>query len=46
MTRLGWWTLSGEQLLLMLKRVAAGEDPDLVYAEEYANAKIEKADNG
>lgn len=43
MTALGWWTLSGEQLLAMLKRVAAGEDPDMVYAEEYANARIERA---
>jgi hypothetical protein len=38
MTGLGWWTISGEALLAMLRRVADGEDPDLVYAEEYANS--------
>lgn len=35
---LGWWAISGEQLLGMLRLVAAGEDPDLVYAEEYAGS--------
>lgn len=38
---LGWWAISGEQLLDMLRRVAAGEDPDLVYAEEYAGGSHE-----
>lgn len=36
---LGYHVISGEELLTMLRRVAAGEDPDLVYAEEYANAE-------
>jgi hypothetical protein len=35
------WVLSGEELLVMLHRVADGEDPDMVYAEEYANAEHE-----
>lgn len=35
---LGYWAISGEAILAMLKRVANGEDPDLVYAEEYANS--------
>jgi hypothetical protein len=39
---LGWWSISGESLLFMLNRVADGEDPDIVYAEEYANAKREE----
>lgn len=39
---LGWWSISGEALLAMLRRVHDGEDPDLVYAEEYANAQIER----
>lgn len=39
---IGWWTISGEGLLAMLRRVAAGEDPDLVYAEEYANAHVDR----
>lgn len=38
---LGWWAISGEALLDMLRRVQAGEDPDLVYAEEYANTSHE-----
>lgn len=37
---LGWWTISGEALLDLLKRAHAGEDPDLLYAEEYANADV------
>lgn len=40
---MGWWVIDGESLLAMLKRVAEGEDPDLVYAEEYANSEIEQA---
>lgn len=35
---LGWWLVSGEDLLAVLRRVAAGDDPDLVFAECYANA--------
>lgn len=42
MSGLGWWSISGETLLEMLRRVAAGEDPDLVYAETYANCEIER----
>ena len=41
---LGWHVISGEQLLAMLRRVAAGESPDLVYAEEWANAEHEQID--
>lgn len=41
-TNLGWWTISGEGLLKMLRRVQAGEQPSLVYAEEYANCRIER----
>lgn len=35
-----WWSISQDALLAMLHRVAAGEDPDLVYAEEYVNADV------
>jgi len=42
MSEMGWWCISGEELLAALKRVQAGEDPDLVYAELYANSKVEK----
>lgn len=41
---LGWWTISGDCLIEMLRRVAAGEDPDLVYAEAYANSDHEHVD--
>lgn len=41
---LGWWAISGEQLLAMLHRVRAGEDPDLVYAEEFVNGHHDEAD--
>lgn len=39
--KLGWWAISGEALLDMLHRCRNGEDPDLVYAEEYANSDHE-----
>lgn len=39
---LGWWTISGVDLLDMLRRAHAGEDPDLVYAEAYANSDVER----
>lgn len=42
---LGWWAISGEAFLDALKRAAAGEDPDLIYAEHYANSDIERADD-
>lgn len=45
MSELGWWTISGQALLDMLRRCANGDDPDLVYMEEYANATIDKPDN-
>ena len=35
---LGWWAISGAALMDMLQRCANGEDPDLVYAEQYANS--------
>lgn len=39
---LGWWTISGECLMDMMRRAHAGEDPEMVYAEEYANAEIDR----
>lgn len=38
---MGWWVLSGDNLLAMLRRAHGGEDPDLIYAEEYANSEHE-----
>ncbi len=40
---LGWWAISGEALLEALKAVANGDDPDVVYAELYANSEREEA---
>lgn len=34
-----WHSISSDDLLAMLRRVAAGEDPELVYLEEYVNAE-------
>jgi hypothetical protein len=39
--RMAWWSISGEDLMDMLRRCATGEDPDMVYAEAYANSTIE-----
>jgi hypothetical protein len=39
---LGWHVISGDDLLAALRRVAAGENPDLVYAELWANAEHEE----
>lgn len=38
---LGWWTLSGQALMDALRRVQDGDDPDVVYAELYANSDHE-----
>lgn len=38
---MGWWAISGESLMEMLQRAHAGEDPDIVYAEFYANCDHE-----
>jgi hypothetical protein len=38
---LGWWTISGVELLKALRRASNGEDPELVYAEYYANSDHE-----
>lgn len=35
----GWWVISAEELLAALRRVSQGEDPDIAYAELYANSK-------
>lgn len=34
-----WHLISGKDLLALLREVADGADPDLVYAELYANAE-------
>lgn len=42
---LGWHVIAGDHLLETLHRVAAGEDPDIVYAELWANADHERVDD-
>lgn len=44
MSGLGWWSIHGEDLLALLRRAAAGEDPDLLYAEAYANSTTEEVE--
>jgi hypothetical protein len=41
---LGWWVIKGEALLDALKRAAEGEDPDVLYAEMYANTSTESVE--
>lgn len=41
---LGWWAISGSELLAALRRVSQGEDPDMAYAELYANTSTEEVD--
>lgn len=42
MSGLGWWVISGDELLQALHRVADGESPDLAYAELYANTQTDE----
>lgn len=37
--KLGWWCISGEAMMDMLRRAHAGEDPEMVYVEQYANSE-------
>lgn len=37
----GWWAMSSDAFIAALRRAFAGEDPDLIYAEWYANSDIE-----
>ncbi len=39
-TKWPWWAIDGEALMDMLKRVAAGDTPELVYLEAYANSDV------
>ena len=41
-----WHVISSDDLLAMLRRCHAGEDPDLVYLEEYVNSDHEEVDRG
>jgi hypothetical protein len=39
---MSWWVVSAESFLEALRRAHAGEDPDLLYAEWYANSEVEQ----
>mgnify|MGYP003405113322 CR=1 len=41
---LGWWSISGEAFLAALRRCEGGEWADGVYAELYANCRVERVD--
>lgn len=43
---MGWWTISGSELLAALRRAHNGDDPDIVYAELYANSDHETFGGG
>lgn len=40
LTNMGWWAITSEALLSMLRQVEAGESADLVYAEHFANSAV------
>ncbi len=42
----GWWTMSGECFIEALRQAHAGEDPEMVYAEWYANSDVEHVAGG
>ena len=37
---LGYWSISGSDLLRLLRLAHEGNDPDMVYAEAYANSIV------
>lgn len=37
----GWWAMSAQALMRMLREVEAGATADMVYTEHYANSAIE-----
>lgn len=39
-----YWVIANEDLMDMLRRVEAGESPDIVAAECYANSDSEQVD--
>lgn len=41
---MGWWVIEDSELLKLLVRCKAGEDPDMVYMEAYANSDHETAE--
>lgn len=47
MTSRCWWVIAEEDLIAALTRTHGGEDPDVVYAELYANGtRDDEPDDG
>lgn len=44
MSDLGWWAISGEALLAALRDAHDGGDPDIIYAELYANTSADRSE--
>lgn len=38
MSDLGWWAIHSDTIIDGLRRAHAGEDPDLIFAELWANS--------
>ena len=38
-----WWCINGQELLDALRRVSNGDDPDIAYAELFANSESSPA---
>lgn len=38
----GWWVISGDSFAEALRRAHAGEEPEMLYAEFYANSEVER----
>lgn len=44
MKKASWNVIKTDMLIDMMKRAAAGEDPDMIYAEFYANCDHEQVE--
>lgn len=44
MKKASWNVIKTDMLIDMMKRAAAGEDPDIIYAEFYANCDHEQVE--
>jgi hypothetical protein len=41
---MSWWVIEDAALMSMLRAVQQGDDPDIVFAEHYANSEHQKVD--
>ena len=40
MSDMGWWIIHADEIIEMLRAVANGDSPDIVFAELWANGQI------